>query len=66
MVKYPSFCAIDVADWVAHGRMYTCGYGADGNEHRVEPLHSRDPYMDFSVLRFWAPSLYGRHDIADL
>ena len=63
-IKYPAFCTVDIADIIVHGHMYNCGYA--GEEYRVEPLHSRDPYMDFSGLRFWFPSLYGRHSMLDL
>ena len=63
-VKYPAFCSVDIADIIIKGHIYNCGF--HGEEYRVEPLHSRDPYMDFSGLRFWLNALYGRHSVVDL
>ena len=62
-IKYPAFCTIDIVDVLSKGHLYSCGYA--GEEYRVEPLHSRDPYMDFSALRFWLPFLYGKHNLID-
>ena len=61
-IKYPSYCFFDFATALTDGYWWKCGY-ENGNEKLMEPVPSKDPYIYFSALRFFLPSIYGYHRI---
>ena len=63
-VKYPTFCAIDLASLMSGGDYLSCGY--KGNDKRIAPLHAQDPNIYYSMVRYEFPNLFGKHHILSL
>ena len=62
-VEYPTFCTVDLGRLIKSAEYFECGYHGD-QKKRIVPLHSVDPNIYYSMLRFLAPNVWGRHQIS--
>ena len=52
---------IDIASIILKADYIECGYKKD--RMRVAPLHAMDPNINYSILRYLLPNIYGYHSI---
>ena len=52
---------IDIASIILKADYIECGYKKD--RLRVPPLHALDPNINYSLLRYFLPDIYGYHSI---
>jgi hypothetical protein len=52
---------MDLATLIAKHKIIECGYGND--TQRIAPLHSVDPNINYSLLKWLVPQFYGKHEL---